>query len=564
MVRISTQYDNTIVNDKEVGKVFMIRGDEGYARTTDVVFGIITDDSSADSVQGYKVAFYYDVLRDVGSSTVILYDNDVVIKEFDWSSDNGMQYIGTTNDHTVIDPNTCLYLPYDEEHKLWMKYNGNTHSLYSKSKQSSVYCDLPLEFYTNIAFSDVELLGDDMSFNLTLTIHGQVTSATYGKGIEIYLDDEYIETVSTPDDSNVVECELSGIEDGHHMITAIVVGDEEIYTATNNYEFDSGYDISIVSYPQPFINNLGGDIVVRALYNGEPFEDATVDFISGSATTDEDGYATISLTTIGGSGEYYATCYDKQSEPVTITVANPSLSIDTDRTYLVPDTVTWVRFNIGEEIERVPVAYERICPKSQVSSLGYTTNDGIVQTLEDWSKGKGGLNTDGKITYNAWIDGLKSSTLVSKTIYDPILYWNNESNGNDGKFSDNAYPFLNEQGFYIRCNSAKSVPWMGFSKDNDDFQIDFSLKMIRCTKLSMKIHNGDTSSAKFVLVDTNSSDKKNGKFSVIKKGNTVTLIQGNKTFSKTFDTTAKNLYFYFDTYSKGNLIKIYSINYYKV
>lgn len=564
MVRISTQYDNTIVNDKEVGKVFMIRGDEGYARTTDVVFGIITDDSSADSVQGYKVAFCYDVLRDVGSSTVILYDNDVVIKEFDWSSDNGMQYIGTTNDHTVIDPNTCLYLPYDEEHKLWMKYNGNTHSLYSKSKQSSVYCDLPLEFYTNIAFSDVELLGDDMSFNLTLTIHGQVTSATYGKGVELYLDDEFITTVYTPDDSNVAECELSGIEDGHHMITAIVVGDEDIYTATNNYEFDSGYDISIVSYPQPFINNLGGDIVVRVLYNGEPFEDATVDFVSSSAITDEDGYATISLTTIGGSGEYYATCYDKQSEPVYITVANPSLSIDTDRTYLVPDAETWVRFNIGEAIEGVPISYERICPKSHVSSLGYTTNDGTVNVLEAWNKGKRGLNTDGKITYNAWVDGLKSSTLVSKTIYDPILYWNNESNGNDGIFSDNSYPSLNEQGFYIRCKDTSKVPWMGFSKDNDDFQIDFSLKMIRCTKFSMQIHNGTTSSSKFVLVDTNSSDKKNGKFSIIKRGNTVTLIQGNKTFSKTIDTTVKHLYFFFDTYSKGNLIKIYSINYYKV
>lgn len=564
MVRISTQYDNTIVNDKEVGKVFMIRGDEGYARTTDVVFGIITDDSSADSIQGYKVAFYYDVLRDVGSSTVILYDNDVVIKEFDWSSDNGMQYIGTTNDHTVIDPNTCLYLPYDEEHKLWMKYNGNTYSLYSKSKQSSIYCDLPLEFYTNIAFSDVELLGDDMSFNLTLTIHGQVTSATYGKGIEIYLDDEYIETVSTPDDSNVVECELSGIEDGHHMITAIVVGDEEIYTATNTYEFDSGYDISIVSYPQPFINNLGGDIVVRVLYNGEPLEDATVDFSNSSATTDEDGYATISLTSIGGSGEYTGICNDKESEPISITVANPSLSIDTDRTYLVPDAVTWVSFNIGEEIERVPVAYERICPKSHVSSLGYTTNEGTVKTLEDWTKGKGGLNTDGKITYNAWVDGLKPTTQVSKTIYDPIIYWNNESDGHDAKFSDNAYPFLNEQGFYIRCKNTKSVPWMRFIKDDDDFQIDFDLKMGRCTKLSMRIHNGSESSAKFVLVDTNSSDKKNGKFSVIKRGNTVTLIQGNKTFSKTFDSTAYHLYFYFDTYSKGNLIKIYSINYYKV
>lgn len=562
MVRISTQYDNTIVNDKEVGKVFKIRGDEGYARTTDVVFGIITNDSSADSVQGYKVAFCYDVLRDVGSSTVILYDNDVVIKEFDWSSDNGMQYIGTTNDHTEIDPNTCLYLPYDEEHKLWMKYNGNTHSLYSKSKQSSVYCDLPLEFYTNIAFSDVELLGDDMSFNLTLTIHGQVTSATYGKGIELYLDDEYITTVYTPDDSNVVECELNGIEDGHHMITAIVVGDEEIYTATNTYEFDSGYDISIVSYPQPFINNLGGDIVVRVLYNGEPLEDATVDFSNSSAITDEDGYATISLTSIGGSGEYTAICNDKESEPISIIVANPSLTIDSEKIYLNSFGANRVTFDVGEQIENVPIIYERTSPKGYTTSRLLTEYDGLALV---WEEGKDGLKSEGKITYNAWIDGLKSSTLVSKTIYDSIIYCDGEDSSglNEVKFTG-AYPNSRADGLYVAYNNSKETLRMVFPKNDNDFQVDFDLKMLRCTKFSMKIHNGSGDSAKFVLVDTKSSDKKNGKFSVLKKGNTVTLTQGNKTFSKTFDTTAGSLYFYFDTYSKGLLMKINSINYYRV
>lgn len=560
MVRISTKYDNTIVNNKEVGKVFMIRGDEGYARTTDMIFNTITDNTSADSIQGYKVAFCYDVLRDVGSSTVILYDNDIVLKEFDWSSDNGMQYIGTTNDHTVIDPTTCLYLPYDEEHNLWMKYNGNTNSLYSKSKPVKVYCDLPLEFYTNITYDNINLSGDDITFDLSLTIHGEVTSATYHKSIELYLDDELVDTVTTGSDSNVANCELNGITRGHHIITAIVVGDEDIYTATKSYEFDAGYDISIVSYPNPFINGVGGDIVVRVLFNGEAVSDATVDFSNSSATTDTDGYATIQLSSLVDSGEYTAICDDVESAPVYITVANPSLSIDAYRTYMIPFGANQITFNTGELIENIPITYERISPLGRSSSTIYTENTGNASV---WEEGKEDIHTEGKITYNAWIDGLKSTTQTSKTIYDPIIYSDGSELDDLVKFKG-AYLNSRADGVYVAYKNSNETLRMVFPKTDDDFQIDFDLKMLRCTKFSMKLHDGTSESTKMTLVDTSNKDMKSGKFSVMKKGNTVTLIHANKTWKKTYDTTAQMLHFFFDTYSTGLLIKINSINYYKI
>ena len=564
MVRISTKYDNTIVNNKKVGKVFMIRGDEGYVRTTDTIFDIITDSTSANSSKGYKVAFKYNVLRDVGSSTVVLYDNDEVLQEYEWDSDSGMQYVGTTNDHSVIDPLTCLYLPYNEEHKLWMKYHSNTSSLQSKSKQVSVYAELPTEFQSEVTYSNVVLDGDDITFDLTLTIDGQATSDTYDKGIEIYLDDELVDTVTTPSDSNIVSCALSSIESGHHIITATVVGDEDIYTSSNTYEFDSGYEINIISYPEPFINNVEGDIVVRVIYNGEPIEDATVDFATGTGVTDSEGYATITLTSLVGSGEYVATCDGYESEPVYLTLYTPTLSIDIYyEVYTIATShvkTRWLTFSIDEEIGNIPFTYEIISPSRHTTKSVSTDLFGQHLITEN-------CNEEGRITINAWIDGLKSSTLVSKTTYDSIVEYNGKEMNDLYKLQFTGV-FLSSKanGYYIAYKNSKDTLRMRMPKTNNNFRMDFDLSLINCTKMTMRVHNepeGDAS--KLILIDTTNPDKKSGKFSIERVGNTISLISNGKTWSDTYDTTSTRFDFYFPRITgAGNLMKINSINYYKI
>ena len=566
MVRISTKYDNTIVNDKEVGKVFMIRGDEAYARTTDTIFNIITDNTSSTSSKGYMVGFCYDVLRDTGSSTLVLYDNDIVLQEYEWDSDDGMQYVGTTNDHTVIDPSTCLYLPYNEEHKLWMRYKGNNSCLYSKSKPVTVYAELPSEFQTEVAFSNINMVMNNISFDLTLAIDGDETSDTYNKGIEIYLDDDLIDTVTTPSDDNVVSKTLTGVSTGHHMITATVVGDEDIYTSTNTYEFDIGYDITIVSYPKPFINNTDGDIVVRVLCNGEPVDGRIVEFSTGSALTDSDGYATITLNSFISSGEYVAICDGYMSDPVYIELYSPTISIDID--YDVVDAGRWgddlktrlVTFSIDEKVGNIPFTYEIITPSRHITRSVSTDDAGQRIMTETCTQ-------EGRITINAWIDGLKSTTFVTKTTYDSIIqYDGNKMNDLDKLQFTGVFLSSKADGYYVAYKNSNDTLRMRIPKTDSDFRMDFDLKMINCSKFTMRIHNEpDGDASKLILVDTTDSDRKSGKFSIERVGDTISLMSGGKTWYETYDTTSSRFDFYFPRFTgAGNMMKINSFNYYKI
>ena len=71
MVRISTIYDKDI---KE--QVFMIRGDERYARSTKTVISLGT---RVDTSEGFVQSLLVNVFRDVGNGSLVVYDNDVVV-----------------------------------------------------------------------------------------------------------------------------------------------------------------------------------------------------------------------------------------------------------------------------------------------------------------------------------------------------------------------------------------------------------------------------------------------------------------------------------------------------
>lgn len=80
MVNLVTRYDNNL-NEK----TFMLKGDEAYARTTDTLLKIIRFPDSLNHLNGMRVGLSIDVLRDIGDSTVVLYDNDEVIGVYNWN-----------------------------------------------------------------------------------------------------------------------------------------------------------------------------------------------------------------------------------------------------------------------------------------------------------------------------------------------------------------------------------------------------------------------------------------------------------------------------------------------
>ena len=119
MVRLS------IFHDKDINEqVFMVRGDERYARSTSTVMEL--REVSLQS-EYFLQDIFVNVLRDVGNAGLVVYDNGVPIYTMNtWQS---------TDTGRVI---TLPALAYDSEHNLRVKYIGNGQCSPSMSKSETV------------------------------------------------------------------------------------------------------------------------------------------------------------------------------------------------------------------------------------------------------------------------------------------------------------------------------------------------------------------------------------------------------------------------------------------
>ena len=88
MVQLNTTYDSKIHQ-----KVFVLKGDEAYARTTDTIATLITDFGDYDSHINYcHVGLEIQVLRELGKSHLFIYCDDELIYKIPWA-DSGMAQI---------------------------------------------------------------------------------------------------------------------------------------------------------------------------------------------------------------------------------------------------------------------------------------------------------------------------------------------------------------------------------------------------------------------------------------------------------------------------------------
>ena len=172
MVRISTVYDTDINK-----RVFLVRGDERYARSTSCTVNVGSVSSS--NATGFVVPISVNVLRDIGNSTVAVYDNDVLIKTISWSESQSTA--STFNSPT---------LAWNIDHNIRVEYMGN-------SQCSPSYVDYVIEAKTN-----PNIYTTTLSFNTITrqiypsasnTVKVQVTCSSgniNGQSIYFYLDGE--------------------------------------------------------------------------------------------------------------------------------------------------------------------------------------------------------------------------------------------------------------------------------------------------------------------------------------------------------------------------------------
>lgn len=423
MSKVTTTYDNTL---KE--KIFIVKGEEGYARTTDCVLEeLLTNNGErrADwntSLTGMKLEFRINVLRDVGASQVVLYDNDTTLGVYEFDTNAG--YIDLKYESTTVD--NRIELSYGVEHNIYAIYMGNKQCLKSQSKSYQVQEDMPSSFESSLSFINSSGnamatnydTGDSVSFKVKISADGYISNNT----IHVYNGNTLIDEYTTDSNGETELITVTGLTDGLKTLYARFDGSQYLAQSSTSIDISVGYKVDILSYPSYVINadTSSVSVLVRDYFN-EPVSSQSVIMkeytegsgwsdISSSASTGSDGKVTINSVSISAKpfravmtrndvGYNSSTISDvNYYTNVTINIgASPTITAPTQTIQL-----SGVVFNVGAGV------------KVTVDGVGTaTTNSNGRYTINYYGSGAG------QKTFTASVHGASSSV----TINDYLQYW---------------------------------------------------------------------------------------------------------------------------------------------
>lgn len=305
MAQLNTIYDKDL---KE--KIFILKGEERYARTTDCILEEITHESGADVdpetgrridwnhyIDYMLLEFRIDVLRDIGASYVTLYDNDEVIGVYDFD----------TNSHHIdfkyedAEHDNRLRFTYDVEHNVYAKYMGNKNCLKSKSKMYTFKEDTPQAYVSSITYTGLNSFynGGTTSISFSATLVGEEGYAS--KTLKVYDGSTFKGSFTTGNDGSA-SVTITGLSNGSHNIRTVFEGDEYLSASEYTQGVSIGYIIKVPKYPSYVLNNE--DVVYTVFvtdYFNYPVSNVSVHTttnegtVGSSVTTGSDGFATVTI-----------------------------------------------------------------------------------------------------------------------------------------------------------------------------------------------------------------------------------------------------------------------------
>ena len=451
MVRVSTTYDKEL-NEK----VFLVRGDEDYARTTDTVVTINTYTNSANSIEGYRIGLTINVLRAIGNSSVVVYDDEKVLGVYDWTGST--INIGDSSSGGFL-------LRYNVDHPIYVRFLGNSQCLPSKSKVQKLNYTLPSSFETGIAFQYTnQSISESGTYtsNITLTINGASSSYLYSTDIIIYVDGVYNSTITTPSDSNVKQLELSGLSKGLHTITAEVIESSTVHGASANTNVSVGYKVEFTEYPSTVYSD-----------GNNTFKGKVDDYFGNTISTGNMALCNSSGTSLSSSSV--------SNNTATISYNNATDHTDNQAIYKLEYSGSYsntVTMNYANLNGAITITSENIIGNGGVLPVTITLKDSLNNplpnqyvdltfqggTIEELTNSNGQILFEyigigyGKFTLTATKDSLSTS----KTITDYEQYWNLSSGEvetayNKSYATDHNQILNTSQGYYT-SNSLITFP----------------------------------------------------------------------------------------------------------
>lgn len=250
MAQIYNTYDSTL---KE--KVFIVKGEEGYARSTDTLLEELERRSDWDEHFGYMlIGFHIDVLRDVGASYVVLYDNGEAIGTYEFDTNThsiDLDYESTTVDNRVK-------LNYGVEHNIYAVYMGNKQCMKSQSKTYTFYEPIPDKFEPTLTFDGILPKQSfpqgttEITFDAVLTPPQDSEVQTSDlDGIKVYLYDNNIKEPIADGtiDDGTAELTIDTPANGIHSLYAFSRANDYVAMAECREEISVGYNFQVIDYP---------------------------------------------------------------------------------------------------------------------------------------------------------------------------------------------------------------------------------------------------------------------------------------------------------------------------
>lgn len=409
MVRLSTVYDKDINK-----KVFVARGDESYARTTNCELIISPYMIWTDEIRGMRISSAtINLYRTFGPAQLTLYDGEIPIETWHIAS--------ATTTKEVTD----IYLSYDVTHELWAKYEPLDHQcLPSKSKKVELYEPIPYELKMNfdmLTFDGQIDVGSSVSIYAQLAQNGSFPTGKQAT-IMVYVDGDYVKSVTSTGNSNF---NISDISEGKHTVRLEITNTNDWYGTVAEFTVMVGYKLEWISYPAQFLNGSSNQIEIHVRnYNDELIAtnyDPVSIFKKGSNEMLEnlgyaaqtDGVAVITVENIPSTGEYYASYHGSKSETKIFALYNPDglTLVPTSLMMGVGDTnVLSVTLNDGRD--NVPVTFEINGNKTNVLSVS----------------GKAEYNYVGSAVGNVSVKATVGEVSESLLIQDVIAYWGSDTN----------------------------------------------------------------------------------------------------------------------------------------
>lgn len=404
MARISTIYDNVKGKNQ---KVFMVRGDEGYAKTTKTV--IEYNGGIRRHIASYDIQVVVDVLRDTDDSSITFFDGEESMQVTNWTSSSQSQTIWLNG------------LTYDIQHEITAVYNGNSSCLKSRSNVVSVNEENTLAYETALTSSSEDAVfesNQDVILNFNLADISGHSSSVQGMTISVYVDDTLIESSATTDASGDVSINCGRLTVGKKDIYASFDGyvntsPEYVLSASEvRFGISVGKIVTLESYPQMFVNGQDNQVVVSVKdYWKNPIENASVTFADATGLTDDDGMVTLTPTSMMNGQLYYATCGVYTSNTIVanvITINNISIQPANNVTGPTYDDTIYIKLE-GSNVKQPNIP---ITVSGGINGTYYTNNAGAITPTYT------GMGV-GDVTISASCLNLSSSV----TIEDVMQYW---------------------------------------------------------------------------------------------------------------------------------------------